>query len=361
MYIGAGLLDSLADLAAHHLAGRRSVMIADATVAELYGEWRRGGPMPWRPRERSCDEAPPAGWVAPLTFPAGEASKTRETWARLTDELLASGYGRDSAIVALGGGVTGDLAGFVAATYLRGVPFMQVPTTLLAMLDASIGGKTGVDTPHGKNLVGAFHPPAAVVADLLTLTTLPDRDYRAGLAEAVKHGLMADAEHFAWIERHVDALSARALEALDELVRRSVAIKAEVVGGDERESGRRAVLNAGHTVAHAIEQVTHYTTPHGEAVAMGLVVECRLGEMLGVSAPGTTDRVSALLGRLGLPPVLPLTPILPALLRAMHGDKKAVGGDLRFAFPARVGEADRDGEAWTRAVGEAEVERGIRG
>lgn len=358
MYVGVGLMDSLTLLAAQHLPGRRSALIADATVAELYREWRRGGPMPWRPREPTCDDPAPAGWAAPFTFPAGETSKTRETWARLTDELLAAGHGRDSGIVALGGGVTGDLAGFVAATFQRGVPFMQVPTTLLAMLDASIGGKTGVDTPHGKNLVGAFHPPVAVVADLLALTTLTDREYRGGLAEAVKHGLMMDAEHFGWIEQNSAALNARALDALDPLVRRSVAIKAAVVADDEQESGRRAVLNAGHTVAHAIEQVTNYATPHGEAVAMGLVAECRLGEQLGATERGTADRVAELLMHLGLP-ISPIPPISP-LLEAMRFDKKSVGGELRFAFPARVGEADRDGESWTRAVGEVEVEGGLR-
>jgi 3-dehydroquinate synthase len=222
------------------------------------------------------------------------------------------------------------------------------------MLDASIGGKTGVDTALGKNLVGAFHPPQAVVSDLLTLTTLPDRDFRGGLAEAVKHGLMADAAHFAWIEDHAERITARELDALEMLVRRSVAIKAEVVGSDERESGRRAVLNGGHTVAHGIEQASGYAVTHGEAVAMGLVAECRLGERLGVTEPGTADRVSALLRRLGLPPIRPILPI-PPILSAMRRDKKASGGAIRFAFPARIGAADRDGVAWTRPVAEHTV------
>lgn len=345
VYIGAGLLDSLTELVSRHLAQRRTALIADATVAALYAEWRQGGVMPWRPRERTCQEEPPGGWSAPFTFAPGEASKTRATWARLTDEMLAAGFGRDSGIVALGGGVTGDLAGFVAATFARGIPLVLVPTTLLAMLDASIGGKTGVDTPHGKNLVGAFHPPAAVIADLLTLSTLSDREYRCGLAEAVKHGLIADADHFAWIEQHVDALNARALDALDTLVRRSAAIKAAVVASDEKESGRRAVLNAGHTVAHAIERETNYATLHGEAVAMGLVTECRLGEEMGVTERGTADRVAQLLSRLNLPvsPVLPVS----SLVSSMRHDKKAVRGAIRLALPASIGKAFRDGEDWT--------------
>ncbi len=354
VYVGAGLLESLVPLVAEQLPGRRTVLIADGTVAELYREWRSGRPMPWRPREQTCGDAEPAGWGQPLTFAPGEGSKTRRTWATLTDQMLELGYGRDSAIVALGGGVTGDLAGFVAATYQRGIPFVQVPTTLLAMLDASIGGKTGVDTSLGKNLVGAFHPPQAVVSDLLTLTTLPDREFRGGLAEAVKHGLIADAAHFAWIEDHAARIMARELDALEMLVRRSVAIKAEVVGSDERESGRRAVLNAGHTVAHGIEQASGYTVTHGEAVAAGLVAECRLGERLGVTEPGTADRVTQLLGRLHLlsaPPALPA----PSVLSAMRRDKKASGGAIRFAFPARIGVADRDGVAWTRPVAESAV------
>ncbi|HET7602034.1 MAG TPA: 3-dehydroquinate synthase [Gemmatimonadales bacterium] len=345
VYIDTGLLDSLTALVARHLPGRRTALISDAAVAALYADWREGGVMPWRPRERTCHEDPPSGWSAPFTFPAGEASKTRDTWARLTDEMFAAGYGRDSGIVALGGGVTGDLAGFVAATFARGVPFVQVPTTLLAMLDASVGGKTGVDTPHGKNLVGAFHPPAAVIADLLTLSTLSDREYRCGLAEAVKHGLIADAEHFGWIEQHAEALNARALDALETLVRRSVAIKAEIVASDEKESGRRAVLNAGHTVAHAIERETNYATLHGEAVAMGLVAECRLGEEMGVTEAGTADRVAKLLSRLNLP-VSSVMPV-PSLVSSMRHDKKSRGGEIRLAVPVRVGEAFRDGEQWT--------------
>jgi 3-dehydroquinate synthase len=345
VYVGTGLLDSLTALVAKHLPSRRTALIADTTVEALYADWREGGVAPWRPRERTCHEEPPTGWSAPFTFPPGEASKTRDTWARLTDEMLAQGYGRDSGIVALGGGVTGDLAGFVAATFARGIPFVQVPTTLLAMLDASIGGKTGVDTPHGKNLVGAFHAPAAVIADLLTLTTLSDREYRCGLAEAVKHGLIADAEHFGWIEQHAEALNARALDALETLVRRSVAIKAEIVASDEKESGRRAVLNAGHTVAHAIERETNYATLHGEAVAMGLVAECRLGEEMGVTEPGTADRVAQLLARLNLPvsPVLPVS----ALVSSMRHDKKAVRAEIRMVLPARIGEVYRKDAGWT--------------
>src|SRR4051812_28720399 len=265
-------------------------MIADATVHQLYQDGRLGA-VTWE------GEA--------LTFPPGEASKTRDQWARLTDELLRRGFGRDSGIIALGGGVAGDLAGFVAATYMRGVPYLQTPTTLLAMLDASVGGKTGVDTPQGKNLIGAFHPPVAVLADPMTLMTLPEREYRGGLAEAVKHGLIADRAYFEWIEAESAALTRQEPAAVTQLIRRSIQIKAEVVSDDEREAGRRAILNAGHTIGHALEQVSGYLIPHGEAVALGLIAECELAEGLGIAPRGLRDRVAALLSRLGLPRRLP--------------------------------------------------------
>src|SRR5512134_2617756 len=278
--VEAGALERLGEIVADRLAGRRVAMVADDTVLALYRAGRLGA-VTWESET--------------LPFPAGERSKTRDTWAALTDRLLDLGFGRDSGIIALGGGVAGDLAGFVAATYMRGVPYVQVPTSLLAMLDASVGGKTGVDTPQGKNLIGAFHPPVAVVADPRALATLPDREFRGGMAEAVKHGLIADREYFRWIEREVEALLRRDAEVLEHLVRRSVEIKAAVVSEDEREAGRRAILNAGHTVAHALEQASGYALPHGEAVAIGLATECRLAESLGLAAPGLAGEVCRVL------------------------------------------------------------------
>jgi 3-dehydroquinate synthase len=342
--VETGALARLAPLVAERLAGRRVAMIADAAVLPLLQAGRLGAPA-WSGET--------------VTFPAGEASKTRDTWARLTDALLERGFGRDSGIVALGGGVAGDLAGFVAATYLRGVPYVQVPTTLLAMLDASVGGKTGVDTPQGKNLIGAFHPPVLVLSDPATLATLPDREYRAGMAEAVKHGLIADREYFGWMEREVPRLLAREPAALEHLVRRSVEIKAEVVSGDEREAGRRAILNAGHTVAHAIERATAYGVPHGEAVAIGLVAECELAARLGRAAPAVGERVAGLLRRLGLPTRL-ATPVAgDALLRAMASDKKNRAARIRFALPSELG-AMLEGEGWTVGAEEEEI-RGALG
>ncbi|HET7471442.1 MAG TPA: 3-dehydroquinate synthase [Gemmatimonadales bacterium] len=343
VYVEPGVLARLEALVADHLDTARTALIADSNVFALLQSGRLGR-NPWTGRS--------------LTFPAGEASKTREQWARLTDALLADGYGRDSGIIALGGGVAGDLAGFVAATYMRGLPYLQVPTSLLAMLDASVGGKTGVDTPEGKNLIGAFHPPAAVVADPRALVTLPERDYRGGMAEAVKHGLIADGEYFGWIEAEADALLRRDETALTRLVRRSVEIKAEVVSGDERETGRRAILNAGHTVAHALERVTDYALPHGEAVALGLVAEATLAEAIGVAPSGLARRVSALLTRLGLPVRLEQAVDPGRLIAAMASDKKNRSARLRFALPSRLGAMNGDGE-WTQEAPEPALRRAL--
>jgi 3-dehydroquinate synthase len=344
VYVEPGVLGRLEALVSEHLRAARVAMLADAGVLALLqaGRFGRG---PW---EGSA-----------LTFPPGEASKTREQWARLTDALLEQGYGRDSGIVALGGGVAGDLAGFVAATYMRGVPYVQVPTSLLAMLDASVGGKTGVDTPQGKNLIGAFHPPVAVAADPRALATLPEREFRGGMAEAVKHGLIADGEYFAWMERELEALLHRDETALTRLVRRSVEIKAEVVSADEREAGRRAILNAGHTVAHALERASGYGLPHGEAVALGLVAECALAEAVGIAPVGLGERVAALLDRLGLPVRLAAPIAIDRLVQAMEADKKNRAAQVRFALPRGLGAMD-EGDRWTRAAPEGAIREALR-
>lgn len=331
IHLGRGALAHLPALLGAHLPGRRAVVIADARVAAHV-------PVPL---EAPC-----------LTFPPGEASKTRDAWADLTDRLLAMGLGRDGAVVALGGGVTGDLAGFVAATYLRGIPVVQVPTSLLAMVDAAIGGKTGVDVPAGKNLVGAFHPPAFVLIDPAVLASLPPREFRGGLAEVVKHALVADPDHFAWLEANPASLMAAEPATVDHLVDASVGIKVAVVAADERETGRRAILNAGHTVAHALEHATGYALHHGEAVAIGLVVETRLGEHLGHTAAGTSTRVAALLSALELPTALPAGLAADALLDAMRHDKKNRGGSLHVSLPRGIGEAPAP---WTTAVTPAQV------
>lgn len=335
--IRAGLLGALPALLSEHCPAERYAIITDHTVAGLYGS-------------RLQETMGAAGTRTDLfAFRAGEASKTRETWAGLTDRMLAVGFGRDAAVVALGGGVAGDLGGFVAATYMRGIPYVQVPTSLLAMIDASVGGKTGVDTAAGKNLVGAFHAPLAVFADPAVLGTLPEAHMRAGLAEAVKHGAILNAEYFAWIEESCSDLLGGNIGALNRLVERSVRIKAEVVSADEREAGRRTILNFGHTIAHAVEQVSGYRVLHGEAVAMGMVAEARLGERSAVTTNGTADRLCAILERIGLQTAPGHSP--ERIIEATGFDKKARGGRVEYVMLSEIGAVARTLEgSWTHPV-----------
>ena len=288
--------------------------------------------------------------VSVHVIPSGEAHKTRDTWARVTDGLLEAGCGRDTTVVALGGGVVGDLGGFVAATFMRGVPVVQCPTTLLAMIDASVGGKTGVDTDAGKNLVGAFHPPAAVLADVETIRTLPLAHRRAGLAEAITHGVLADERYFARIDATLPALlDAEPATTLD-AVAGSVQIKADVVRSDFREHGRRKTLNFGHTIGHAIEHVSGYALLHGEAVAIGMALEARVAERLGVAEAGTAERITAVLRRAGLPTERPRELSVDAILDATRLDKKARAGRVEYALPARIGSMVAADDGWALPV-----------
>jgi 3-dehydroquinate synthase len=287
--------------------------------------------------------------------PAGESSKSLAQAARLYDELVDLHADRHTAIVACGGGVVGDLAGFVAATFARGLPLLMVPTTLLAQVDSSVGGKVGINHPGAKNKIGAFHQPVGVWVDIQNLQTLPDRELRCGLAEVVKYGVILDAEFFAALERDAGAILSRDDRCLQQIVIRSCQLKAGIVAQDEREeTGVRAVLNFGHTIGHAIEAVAGYDGAylHGEAVAVGMVAESRLAERLGWIGPGVVDRLTRLLERLGLPVTAPgLDP--ERLLGAMRGDKKNRAGKVRFVLPRSIGTVeltDAAGAADVRAV-----------
>jgi 3-dehydroquinate synthase len=336
--IGAGALAGLAELCQSAAPAHRYAVIADSHVAELYGA-------------RALDVLGSGGLSADLLpFPAGEWNKSRQEWAALSDALLAAGHGRDSAVIALGGGVTGDLAGFVASTFMRGVPVVEVPTTLLAMVDSSVGGKTGVDASAAKNAIGAFHQPRAVLVDPELLETLPPHQRAAGLAEAVKAGAIRDADLFAWIEEHASDLEQGDVETLTELIERSVRVKASVVAQDPRELGLRAILNFGHTVGHALEAMSGYAVLHGEAVAAGMRVEARLGEELGVTEKGAGERLDAVLGSCGLPEVLDDDHTAERLLEAARPDKKARLGALRWVLLERVGEVAREGDEYTHAL-----------
>jgi len=333
VWIGRDILAGLGAAVAACGPGRRALLVADGAVADLHA-----------PLCASSLHA--AGFRTHLVLvPPGEASKTLQGAARLYDACLDSGLDRSSFIVALGGGVTGDLAGFAAATFMRGISFVQVPTTLLAQVDASVGGKVAVDHPRGKNLIGAFHQPALVWCDVSTLDSLPAPEFAAGLAEAVKHGLLGGARYYGFIRRHLPALAARESAAVQALVAGSVRIKAAVVAADEREEadpaaggGTRLALNLGHTLAHALEAVAGFgALRHGEAVAIGLVAAGRLALGRGVWPRRRQLELEAVLAALGLPCRIPGLSAAE-LLQAMRVDKKALGGTLRYVLPVAPGQ-----------------------
>jgi shikimate kinase/3-dehydroquinate synthase len=319
-----GGLDGLGEA----VAARRAIVVTDSTVAPLWAD----------AAEASLRGA--GAEVARIVFPAGEIHKDLATWQRVVDELLELRADRGTPVIALGGGVVGDLAGFAAATVMRGLPLVQVPTTLLAMVDSSVGGKTAVNHRRGKNLVGAFHQPSLVFAPMGTLSTLPDRERRSGLGEVVKTALLGDAELLDRLEADADRLRDGDPGALAPVVARCVAIKAGIVAQDERENGLRAVLNLGHTVGHGLEAALGYEgLLHGEAVALGLVAEARWAVRSGHCAdPALPDRLLRLLARLGLPSAPPAFPA-GAALEAMRLDKKAAGGNLSMPVPVRAGVA----------------------
>ncbi len=275
-----------------------------------------------------------------LVLPAGESQKSIASWQKIHHELAASGAQRDATVIALGGGVVGDLAGFAAASYMRGIRFIQLPTSLLAQVDSSVGGKTGINLPAGKNLVGAFYQPQGVLIDLDTLTTLPDRELRAGLAEVIKYGLIGDPDFIRWLEQQLPALLRLERAALSHAVQVSVRHKADVVRRDEREQGVRALLNLGHTFGHAVETLCGYgEVLHGEAVAMGMVCAARLSALLGDLSADDVSRVEQLITKAQLPTCLPPATSPEALLQAMALDKKNLAGRLRLVLLESLGDA----------------------
>jgi 3-dehydroquinate synthase len=332
-----GIRRSLPQMIPAHTKAHRYAVIADERVADLYGQEVVRG-LVEAGREASL-----------LTFPPGEASKTREEWARLTDAMLEEEFGRDSAVVAVGGGVAGDLAGFVAATFMRGVPLVQVPTSLVAMIDSSVGGKAAVDVPEGKNLVGAFHSPRLVVVDPEVAVTLPREERAQGLAEAVKHGAILDPVYLADLEGDIPCVMNGEVGATGRVVVRSIEIKADVVSKDERESGLRKILNFGHTIGHAVESAASYSLPHGSCVGLGMVLEARLGEALGVTRAGTSEVLERLVSLLELPTRLPESMDPEAVLGFTRTDKKGRGGRPRYVLLAQAGQV-APGADWAQEV-----------
>ena len=327
--VGPGLLGDGAALTAA-LRGRQALLVSDSHVAPLYAEGVRAALLAARPEVR----------VETFVLPAGEASKTLAGFGDAINALATLGARRDACVYALGGGVVGDLAGFAAACWMRGIDCVQLPTTLLAMVDSSVGGKTAVDLPAGKNLVGAFHPPRAVLADTTTLRSLPDRELRAGLAEVVKYGAIIDAPFLDWLAGHAGALLEREDAALAEAIARSCAHKAAIVERDPFEHGERALLNFGHTFGHAIETEQAYDgLSHGEAVAVGMVLAARLSTRLGLAGDADADALCRLLEGFGLPVALPRGLDPAALVAHMRMDKKALASGLRFVLWDGAGRA----------------------
>ena len=332
------LLDRAGELVLRHAPAHTYAVITDENVGRLYGDrvirsfGRKGATL--------------------FVMQPGETAKTVTSWWDLSESMLRAGFGRDSAVVALGGGIVGDVAGFVAATYMRGVPYVQMPTTVVAMVDSSIGGKTGVNSASGKNMLGAFHQPRAVLADTSTLSTLPERELRAGFAEVIKHGVIADAEYFARVSTVLPEIltTSGAHPAMKDIITRSVEIKGSVVARDERESGLRKILNFGHTIGHAIEALSNYQMLHGEAISIGMCLESVIAERFGAARNGTTEQVRAALNSAGLPTLRPNDMTPEAILAAAATDKKARAGEVEFALPADIGGMAGEMEGWSLRV-----------
>ncbi len=331
VYLGSGLLTA-AELFERHLGSGKILIVSNDVVAPLYLDRVR----------TSLGKRD----VEIHIIPDGERFKTAETWYSIIDKLVGMQARRDTTMVALGGGVIGDIAGFAAASYMRGIRFLQLPTTLLAQVDASVGGKTAITHARGKNLVGAFHQPAAVIIDSATLASLPEREFNAGLAEVVKYGAINDAGFFAWLEDNAAAIRQRHEDALDHLIHESVNNKAEIVSQDEKEAGIRALLNFGHSFGHALEAESNYSRfLHGEAVSIGMVTAARLSEIRDLCQAGTADRLSTLLRSLDLPVNQPDDIKISGLTSALALDKKAVASGLRLVLLNAIGNAVVDNQS----------------
>lgn len=311
-------------------------VITDTNVASLYGE----------PLQHQLTTAGLKAHL--LTFPAGEEHKTRATKETLENQLFIKGYNRDCCLIALGGGIVNDITGYLAATYCRGIPFVSIPTTLLSMVDASIGGKTGVNTPHGKNLLGCIYQPKKVIIDLQTLKTLPAKELHHGFVEIIKHCLIADKQLFTFLEQNIEPLLALDFTILQKIVVESCRIKLSIIQQDEKEYGKRRLLNFGHTVGHALEHLTHYFLSHGEAVAIGILVESEIALLIGKLQVDLFDRLQLLFKNYGLSLCLPSQISIDDLINLMKMDKKSINGRPRFVIIDDIGStADYEGDYCT--------------
>ncbi len=327
IFIGSGLLSMLGDKCAKIYKPRKCVVITDSNVGKLYGK-------------QAIEKLSEAGFLPfIITLPSGESTKSLRNVEYCYNRMAQERIERSSFIVALGGGVIGDLAGFVAATYMRGIGFVQVPTTLLAQVDSSVGGKVGINLKYGKNLVGSFYQPNLVLCDIDTLNTLPDRELRAGLSEVIKYAIIYDNAMFKRLEKDIDKLLIKDAKTLASIIARCCQIKAEVVAADEKESGLRAILNFGHTIGHALEAITNYNKLlHGEAVAVGQVAAAMIGAIVCSFNQTDVQRIKQLIKKTGLPVCYKLNKASQKkLIQAMKLDKKASGGEAKFVLPTKIG------------------------
>jgi 3-dehydroquinate synthase len=342
--IGRGVLSRAGTVLKELQGAGKIAIVTDKNLARRY----------LQPLTRSINDA--GFQTAAVVLPPGERTKSLRSVSRILDELVRRKFERRSTLVALGGGVIGDVTGFAAAIYLRGIPFIQVPTSLVAQVDSSVGGKTGVDHPLGKNLIGAFHQPLAVLADTGTLRTLPAREWIAGLAEVIKYGVIADEPFFDFLERNIERILRHEEDAVSRVIARSCEIKAQVVSEDERESDRRRILNFGHTIAHALETLSRYRgLIHGEAVAIGMIQEAEIASRLGLCGMEVVERIRRLVRKAGLPTEMPRVSF-SALWDAMQTDKKVAQGTIYCAMPTRIGDVTivplirRDCAEWFRGT-----------
>ncbi|WP_448212607.1 3-dehydroquinate synthase [Colwellia sp. MEBiC06753] len=330
IYIATGLLDNNSPVC-QHIKSKRVCIVSNTVVFPLYGE--------------KLITALDGFDVDFLVLPDGEQQKNLANFDKIMGHMLEHGHGRDSTLIALGGGVIGDITGFAAACYQRGIDFIQVPTTLLSQVDSSVGGKTAINHPLGKNMVGAFYQPNAVIIDINTLSTLPSREFAAGMAEVIKYGILGDSKFFDWLVQNKVAIKAQDTELLREVIARCCQCKAEIVAEDEKEAGRRALLNLGHTFGHAIEAEQGYGVwLHGEAVAAGMVLAAKLSVQRGLLLASDLRRIEQLIAYFELPTTSPENMTFEQYLKHMKRDKKNVAGQLRFILPTAIGQSEMFGD-----------------
>lgn len=320
-----GILKRVPELIREAGLGHKFAIVTDSNVEKLYADDLAEGFEKKNLENKT------------ISFPAGEQNKSREVKSWIEDQMLESKFGRDSAVIALGGGVVGDIAGYVAASYTRGLPYVQIPTTLVACVDSSIGGKTAVDTLHGKNLIGAFHQPWAVFIDVSTLLTLSAKEIREGLAEVIKYGVISDEGLFSYLEENIDKIFSYNKEALTHIIKRGCEIKAEVVEKDERESNLRKILNFGHTIGHAVENLSDYKISHGEAISIGMVAEGKLAVEFEFWTEPELNKLINLIKQSGLPTEVPDYMETDQIIDAMKLDKKSRSGQIEMVLPKRIG------------------------